>query len=57
MFIHKIDKELSLKLIELKDAEKVFKLTNESREYLREWLPWQDTTIKLEDTMEFIKIC
>lgn len=57
MFIHKIDEDLSLKLIELKDAKRVFELTNYSRSYLREWLPWLDTTTKLEDTSEFIKIC
>lgn len=57
MFIHKIDEDISLKIIELKDAERIFKLTNESRGYLREWLPWLDHTTKPEDTVEFIKIC
>ncbi|MEB2494666.1 GNAT family protein [Peribacillus frigoritolerans] len=57
MFLHKIDEELSLKLLELKDAERVFKITNQSREYLREWLPWLDNTKKLEDTNGFINIC
>lgn len=57
MFLHKIDEELSLKLLELKDAERVFEITNQSREYLREWLPWLDITTKLEDTKEFINIC
>lgn len=57
MFIHKIDDDLSLKLIELRDGESVFELTNNSRAYLREWLPWLDATIKLEDTKEFIKVC
>ncbi|CRK82086.1 GNAT family N-acetyltransferase [Neobacillus massiliamazoniensis] len=57
MFVHKIDEDLSLKLMELKDADWIFKLTNESREYLREWLPWLDFTIKPEDTVEFIKMC
>lgn len=56
MFIHKIDEDLSLKLIELRDGEKVFELTNNSRAYLREWLPWLDTTANLEDTIEFIKM-
>jgi len=56
MFVHKIDEDLSLKLLELKDVERVFELTNNSRIYLREWLPWLDTTVKPEDTMEFIKI-
>ena len=56
MFVHKIVEDLSLKLIELRDGERVFELTNNSRGYLREWLPWLDTTTKLEDTIEFIKI-
>ena len=34
MFIHKIDEDLSLKLIELRDGERVFELTNNSRGYL-----------------------
>lgn len=57
MFIHKIDGDLALKLIELRDAESVFELTNNSRAYLREWLPWLDFTTKLEDTKGFINIC
>ncbi|WP_141431791.1 GNAT family N-acetyltransferase [Bacillus sp. 03113] len=56
MFIHKVDEELSLKLIELKDANRLFELTNHSREYLREWLPWLDVTTKIEDTIDFIKL-
>ena len=57
MFVHNINDDLSLKLIELRDAERVFQLTNTSRSYLREWLPWLDFTIKVEDTIEFIKGC
>ncbi|MCH1624410.1 GNAT family N-acetyltransferase [Fredinandcohnia quinoae] len=57
MFIHKIDEDVSLKLIGLSDAERIFELTNDSREYLREWLPWLDGTTKIEDTVGFIKMC
>ncbi|MBH5317262.1 GNAT family N-acetyltransferase [Paenibacillus sp. GSMTC-2017] len=57
MFIHKIDEDLSLKLIGLRDGEKVFELINKSRNYLREWLSWLDTTTKLEDTAAYIKLC
>ncbi len=46
MFVHKIDEGLSLKLLELRDGEKLFELTNNSRRYLREWLPWLDTIQK-----------
>lgn len=57
MFIHHINDELSLKIVEIKDAEKIFHLTNRSRAYLKEWLPWLDTTKKLEDTIGFITLC
>jgi ribosomal-protein-serine acetyltransferase len=54
---YKIDEEISLKLVELKDAERVFNVTDNSREYLREWLPWLDMTTSVEDTRNFIKSC
>lgn len=57
MFVHKIDEEVSLKLVEARDAERVFELTDHSREYLREWLPWLDFTTTVEDTKGFIKSC
>lgn len=55
MFIHKIDEDLSLKIPELSDAEEFFQLTDTSREYLREWLPWLDGTTTTEDTKGFLK--
>lgn len=57
MFVYKIDEEVSLKLVELKDAERVFELIDNSREYLREWLAWLDKTTRVEDTKEFIEFC
>lgn len=55
MFTYTIDEELSLKLVELKDAERIFQLTDQSRFYLREWLPWLDYTKTVGDTFEYIK--
>lgn len=55
MFAHKIDEDLYLKLPEVKDAARVFELTDASREYLKEWLPWLDFTTKVEDSEDFIK--
>lgn len=55
MFIHKIDNELSLKLVDLGDAARIFELTDNSRGYLKEWLPWLDYTTELKDTEDFIK--
>lgn len=57
MFVYKIDEELSLKLVDIKDAKRVFELTDYSREYLREWLPWLDMTTSAEDTKGFIESC
>ncbi|UII54302.1 GNAT family N-acetyltransferase [Cytobacillus spongiae] len=57
MFIHKIDENVSLKLIELNDAERVFELTDGSRAYLKEWLPWLDFTKSVEDTKNYIHGC
>lgn len=57
MFIHKINEDLALKLIQPHDAQRVFALTELSRENLRTWLPWLDTTTKLQDTQQFIQFC
>ncbi|MEH7381826.1 GNAT family protein [Bacillus sp. JJ1533] len=57
MFVYQIDEELSLKLIELSDAERIFELTDQSRAYLREWLPWLDMTTKVEDTKAYMESC
>ncbi|MGM0898185.1 MAG: GNAT family N-acetyltransferase [Bacillota bacterium] len=54
MFIHKIDGELALKLVEMGDADRIFELTDRSREGLREWLPWLDGTKTVGDTENFI---
>ncbi|TWT13329.1 GNAT family N-acetyltransferase [Planomicrobium sp. CPCC 101079] len=56
MFIHKIDEDLSLRLVEMRDAKRIFELTDQSRDYLKEWLPWLDYTQKPEDTEDFIKM-
>ncbi|QGQ44979.1 GNAT family N-acetyltransferase [Metabacillus sediminilitoris] len=56
MFLYNIDDQISLKLLEVRDGEKIFDLTNSSRDYLRQWLPWLDQTTKQDDTNEFIKM-
>ena len=43
MFEYKIDDEVSLHLIESTDAFPLLSLINESRPYLKEWLPWKHT--------------
>ncbi|MCL4517403.1 MAG: GNAT family N-acetyltransferase [Firmicutes bacterium] len=55
MFSHKVNDDIQLKLLELHDAEEIFAQTDESRNCLREWLPWVDSTKTVEDTRSFIK--
>lgn len=57
MLFYPIDGNVSLKLIEMKDAIRVFELINKSRPYLRQWLPWLDSTMTVEDTKAFIQGC
>lgn len=56
MFKYKIDQEIELKLIDQRDAEVLFKLTDQHRDYLRKWLPWVDQTTSVEDTKGFVKM-
>ena len=39
------------------EAKRVFELTDQSRKYLKEWLPWLDFTNNVEDTKDFIRGC
>ena len=50
-----IDDEILLRSIEPSDAEDLFAITHASRGYLREWLPWVDSTNSVEDTRGFIE--
>lgn len=52
-----INQDLALRMITPEDAEKVFALTDASREYLKEWLPWLDFTRELADTKAYIEGC
>lgn len=55
MFSYEIDENLYLRMVKLRDAEELFQLTEASRCYLREFLPWLDFTVSLEDTRLFIQ--
>lgn len=48
MFILKVNENVSLKLLEREDAKELFTLVDESRSYLREWLPWVDSMKQVE---------
>ncbi len=50
-----IEEGPELRLLEEQHEEELFALTNQNRQYLREWLPWLDNNKSLEDTEEFIR--
>jgi ribosomal-protein-serine acetyltransferase len=53
MFIHTLDEKTHMKILELADAADLFELTNNSRKHLKEWLPWVDFTLTVEDSKDF----
>ncbi|GGA70055.1 GNAT family N-acetyltransferase [Ornithinibacillus halotolerans] len=57
MFTFEIDEEITLKLLNESDAEEMFQLIDNCREYLREWLGWIDGTKNVYDSKQFIKGC
>lgn len=54
MFSAKLTEELELLPLEHRHAGELFSLVDANREYLREWLPWVDSTITVDDTGRFI---
>lgn len=48
-------KNITLKVIEPKDAPELFTLTDKNRDYLRKWLPWVDSTKEISDTNKYIR--
>lgn len=55
MLTYRIDEEVSLRLFKEDDAEEFYKLTIESKPYLKEWLGWLDNIKSLEDSANNIK--
>lgn len=49
-----ITEYLSLKQLEQQDATQLFKLTDDNRNYLRQWLPWLDSCTQEIDSLNFI---
>lgn len=56
VFFYSVDAHLSLKLLEPNDASVLFRVTDNSRVYLRQWLPWVDAIKHVEDTQHFIRM-
>ncbi|PZD96184.1 RimJ/RimL family protein N-acetyltransferase [Paenibacillus sambharensis] len=52
----KINDLLELRLLENRHAEEMFLLVDSNRGRLREWLPWLDNTVSVEQCREFIRM-
>ena len=55
MFETQIDDELRLRTFCEDDAETLFRVVDENRVHLREWLPWLDANITSNDSLAFIQ--
>ena len=51
-----VNKEITLKSIEQKNAEVIFKRINKDRYYLSEWLSWVGSTEGVIDTLKYISM-
>lgn len=55
MFFHTVNENIQLKILEMRDADELFRLSDRNRNYLRAWLPWVDHTVSVEQSKEFIQ--
>ena len=55
MLLLKVDEKIILKILELDDATTLFNLVESNRSYLREWIPWVDTNVTVEESKTFIQ--
>jgi ribosomal-protein-serine acetyltransferase len=56
MIILRIDDDLFLRQLSETDAVPLFNVIDTNREYLRQWLPWLDTSKNPDDTLNFIRM-
>jgi ribosomal-protein-serine acetyltransferase len=54
MFHSEVSDVHELRLLDLRDDRELFDLTDANREDLRQWLPWLDSIVRVEDTHKFI---
>lgn len=52
-----VDETISLEMLEEIHAESLLNLVNANRPYLREWLPWVDHMLTIENSKNYISDC
>ncbi len=55
MFHFRIDGNTELRLLEERHVPELFRLVDQNRAYLREWLPWLDDNTSPADTKKFVR--
>lgn len=55
MFRMDVSDEIFLRMLSGRDSTPLFEITDRSRLYLKNWLPWLDSIKSEEDSLEFIK--
>lgn len=55
MQTHTVTPEITLAIRSIEDAERTLQLINSNRAYLRNWLPWVDNVLTVEDCKQFIE--
>lgn len=56
MFVQSLDPNLEVRLLADTEAPILFALVDANRTYLRQWLPWLDSTITQQDSLAFIRL-
>lgn len=52
---HQISPEITIKLLEIPDAQEIFEVIDSQRDYLEEWLPFAKYTEDISDSEDFIE--
>lgn len=53
--IIKISEKITLRILDIDDANELYTLVDKNRNYLRDWLPWLDINTNVEQSEAFIK--
>jgi ribosomal-protein-serine acetyltransferase len=56
LFIHALDADSHLTLVEPRHAEELYRLIDANRAHLREWLPWVDASRSTADSLANIEL-
>jgi ribosomal-protein-serine acetyltransferase len=55
MFRATVRPDVEMRILEERHAPEVFALVNQDRAYLRQWLPWVDSSLGEDDSLAFIR--